>query len=318
MRWRVAGLLFTVLLQPAVAAQRFVELGAGRGLTASVVNAMLIDRDGLLWVGAREGLFRYDGYEAAAILTDLTDPGGASDLEVRALYEADDGALWVGTFGGGLIRRDPLTGRLRQYEHDPADPRSLSDPNVLDVAQDREGNLWGTRTASTASTPTSRALLTTTMCPSRCRSRAPPCLTVAAQFRGATVDRDPRRGGGSLGRGTPQFETYSLAQLTGGAPGLDLVFAHRGGARRSAVGRHPRGPAAARPTAPRGAARELRAAPGSEPFVAALHVDRLGKLWIGTLTHGLMVADAACRQRAGRRNGIRGRQLTCAAGAEPR
>ncbi len=105
---------------------------------------MLIDRDGLLWVGSREGLFRYDGYEATAILSDRADPGGASDLDVRAIYEADDGALWVGTLGGGLIRRDPLTGRFRQYGHDPADPRSLSDPNVLDVAQDGEGNVWVT------------------------------------------------------------------------------------------------------------------------------------------------------------------------------
>ena len=51
MRWRVAGLLVVTLLQPAVAEQRFVELGAGRGLAASIVNAMLIDRDGLLCVG---------------------------------------------------------------------------------------------------------------------------------------------------------------------------------------------------------------------------------------------------------------------------
>jgi ligand-binding sensor domain-containing protein len=64
-----AGLLFAALVPSAGAEQRFVELGAGRGLTASVVNAMLIDRDGLLWVGSREGLFRYDGYEATAVFS---------------------------------------------------------------------------------------------------------------------------------------------------------------------------------------------------------------------------------------------------------
>ncbi len=30
---------------------------------------------------------------------------------------------------------------------------------------------------------------------------------------------------------------------------------------------------------------------GREPFISALHVDRLGRLWIGTLTQGLMVAE---------------------------
>ena len=227
MRWRVAGLLFAMLLQPAAAEQRFVEIGAGRGLTASVVNAMLIDRDGLLWVGAREGLFRYDGYEATAILSDLTDPGGASDLEVRALYEADDGALWVGTLGGGLIRRDPLTGQFRQYEHDPADLRSLSDPHVLDVAQDREGNLWVTTRNGLNRLDADREGFTR-------YHHAPEPVPVLGRHRvsqllrssqgqlwiathGAGVERwDAEHG---------EFESYSLARLVGGSPGLDSVFA---------------------------------------------------------------------------------------------
>ena len=293
MRWRVAGLLFTVLLQPAVAAQRFVELGAGRGLTASVVNAMLIDRDGLLWVGAREGLFRYDGYEAAAILTDLTDPGGASDLEVRALYEADDGALWVGTFGGGLIRRDPLTGRLRQYEHDPADPRSLSDPNVLDVAQDREGNLWVTTRNGLNRLDADLAGFTH-------YHHVPEPVPVVGRHR---VSRLLRSSEGRLwiathGAGVDrwdaerrEFETYSLAQLTGGSPGLDLVFAieeARDG--RLWVGTR-EGLLLLDPQRREARLVKLARSAGPEPFVAALHVDRLGKLWIGTLTHGLMVAE---------------------------
>jgi ligand-binding sensor domain-containing protein len=50
------------------AERRFTALGAGRGLEATVVPSMLVDRDGFLWVGSREGLFRYDGFQAASFL----------------------------------------------------------------------------------------------------------------------------------------------------------------------------------------------------------------------------------------------------------
>jgi signal transduction histidine kinase/ligand-binding sensor domain-containing protein len=287
------GLLFAVLLQTAAAEQRFTELGAGRGLTASVVNAMLIDRDGFLWVGAREGLFRYDGYEATSHLTDLAAPGGDSDLEVRALHEAEDGALWVGTLGGGVFRRDPLTGRFRQYAHDPADPRSLSDPNVLDVAQDGEGNVWVT-------TRNGLNRLDADLEGFTHYHHVPEPVPVVGRHRvsrlllssegrlwiathGAGVDRwDAARGA---------FETYSLAQLTGGSPGLDLVFALEeardgrlwAGTREGLVLLDPMRREARRVKLVRDG--------GPEPFISALHVDRLGRLSIGTLTHGLIVAE---------------------------
>jgi signal transduction histidine kinase/ligand-binding sensor domain-containing protein len=288
-----AGLLFATLMPSAGAEQRFVELGAGRGLTASVVNAMLIDRDGLLWIGSREGLFRYDGYTATAILSDRADPGGASDLEVRALYEAEDGALWAGTLGGGLIRRDPLTGRTRQYGHDPANHRSLSDPNVLDIAQDGEGNLWvttrnGLNRLDADLEGFTRYHHIPEPVPALGRHRVSRLLRSSQgqlwiATHGAGVERwhAERR----------EFETYSLAQLAGGSPGLDSVFAiaeARGG--RLWVGTR-EGLLLLDPTRREAQLVKLARNGGPEPFVAALHVDRFDRLWIGTLTHGLMVAE---------------------------
>src|SRR5512137_1274768 len=124
--WRVASLSLLLLASQADAARRFTELGAGRGLDANVVVAMLVDREGLLWVGSREGLFRYDGYQASAFLPDPDRPGQISDIDVRALYQADDGALWVSTNTGGLNRRDPHSGTFTQFHHDSTVASSLS------------------------------------------------------------------------------------------------------------------------------------------------------------------------------------------------
>jgi len=289
----LAVLLLAALVHPALAAQRFVELGTGHGLTASVVHAMLIDHDGLLWVGSREGLFSYDGYEATAFPPDPADPGSLSDLEVRALYEAQDGALWIGTHAGGLNRRDPSTGRFKQFRHDPADPRSLSDPTVLDIAQDGEGRLWvatrnGLNRLDADLAGFTRHHYVPEPAPVLGRHRVSR-LHCDSQGRmwiathGAGVERwDEERG---------QFEAFSLAQLTGGSPGLDSVFSiqeARDG--RLWVGTR-EGLLLLDPLRREARLVKLTRDAGPEPFIAALHVDRLGRLWIGTLTHGLMVAE---------------------------
>jgi ligand-binding sensor domain-containing protein len=123
-RLALVPLVLLLVSHGAEAARRFIETGSGRGLEASVVPSMLIDRDGFLWVGSREGLFRYDGYQATAFLPDPENAGSISDVDVRKLYEARDGALWVATNTGGLNRRDPDTGIFRQFHHDSANPRS--------------------------------------------------------------------------------------------------------------------------------------------------------------------------------------------------
>ena len=39
-----------------------------------------------------------------------------------ALLEDSVRRLWVGTFGGGLDRLDPATGRFTRYRYDPTNP----------------------------------------------------------------------------------------------------------------------------------------------------------------------------------------------------
>jgi hypothetical protein len=78
-RWMRASLLVVALCVAPVAdaARRLVEVGSGRGLDATVVPTLLVDHDGLLWVGSREGLYRYDGYLATAYLPVATERSGS-------------------------------------------------------------------------------------------------------------------------------------------------------------------------------------------------------------------------------------------------
>jgi ligand-binding sensor domain-containing protein len=72
------------------------------GLPHNVVEAVLVDRTGYLWLGTQEGLVRFDGarfqvFERAA------NPGLAGD-EIYALLEDPAGDLWIGT-ATGLSRK---------------------------------------------------------------------------------------------------------------------------------------------------------------------------------------------------------------------
>ncbi len=97
---------------------RFEHISLDRGLSQSVVLAILQDQQGFLWFGTQEGLNRYDGYEFIVYKNDPSDPYSISNSFVQALYEDDDGILWIGTFGGGLNRFDPRTEKFTAYYPD--------------------------------------------------------------------------------------------------------------------------------------------------------------------------------------------------------
>src|SRR5580658_11173005 len=99
--------LFAVLLAALglplrLAGQRynFKFYGEEEGLQNLVVQVVLQDRAGFLWVGTQNGLFRYDGSRFIA----FGKAEGLPGARIESLHESIDGTLWVGT-RVGLARR---------------------------------------------------------------------------------------------------------------------------------------------------------------------------------------------------------------------
>lgn len=114
----------------------------GDSLSHDIVSALLEDRDGAFWVGTDNGLNRLDRASGRFTRYPLaTDRPGASN-HIHDICQDSEGVLWIGTFGGGLIRFERGTGQFRHYRHEPADPASLHSDFLFDVHEDREGNLW--------------------------------------------------------------------------------------------------------------------------------------------------------------------------------
>ncbi len=116
-----------------------------RALSHPWVLRIYQDRAGVVWVATRAGLNRYDpaSDDFTVYLPDEADPAAMRpNLGVWDVYEDSQKVLWLATRGGGLQTLDRATGAFSAYQHNPADPTSLSDNNVWKVYEDQHGNLW--------------------------------------------------------------------------------------------------------------------------------------------------------------------------------
>ena len=69
----------------------------------------------------------------------ITVTDGLPGERVNALFEDRDGFIWAGT-EDGLARLEGA--RIRVFQHDPNDARSLAHDQVNGIAQSTNGTLW--------------------------------------------------------------------------------------------------------------------------------------------------------------------------------
>ena len=120
---------------------RFEQISLEEGLSQSVVNTILQDRKGFLWVGTDDGLNRYDGYTFTVFKPDTNNPFSISDRSITAMVEDANGIIWVGTRMGGLNRFDPTTGKFTYFNYNREDNLSISSNYVTALEIDEKG-LW--------------------------------------------------------------------------------------------------------------------------------------------------------------------------------
>lgn len=101
----------------------------------SSVTALYEDHLGLLWIGTTIGL---DSFTGSGKFTHYLDVGE----QVAVIYEDKAGKLWIGTEGSGLFRYDRENGQFTHFMHNPEDPHSLSDNDVISIYEDNDGTLW--------------------------------------------------------------------------------------------------------------------------------------------------------------------------------
>ncbi len=114
-------------------------------LSHNVVGAILEDRQGRLWVVTQYGGLNLLDRETGTFSHyryDPEDPESLAHDSVSAIVEGTKGGLWVTTWGGTLQRFDPESGTFERLLDDPDDPESLGEDPILSLYEDSGGILW--------------------------------------------------------------------------------------------------------------------------------------------------------------------------------
>ncbi|MDJ0278328.1 diguanylate cyclase [Sphingomonas sp. 2R-10] len=115
---------------------RFQTLDGNAGLPHATTTAIVQASDGLMWIGTRGGLARYDGQRLKIFRQSAIDIGNLPDNYIRALLPLSHGGILVGTNVGGMVRYDPVS---NSFVPTPGAGGVGPGSRILALASDRRG-----------------------------------------------------------------------------------------------------------------------------------------------------------------------------------
>jgi signal transduction histidine kinase/ligand-binding sensor domain-containing protein/DNA-binding response OmpR family regulator len=115
-------------------------------LLFSHCNIIYSDKNDNLWLGARNGLYKYN-YDTKALIRYSYDASNSKSLShntIWAIYQDSQSTLWVGTLRG-LNKFDAQSETFTRYLKDPLNPNSISDNDISFIHEsqvEKNGPLW--------------------------------------------------------------------------------------------------------------------------------------------------------------------------------
>ena len=117
----------------------FNKINRVNGLSNNNINCIEKEVDGFLWIGTKNGLNRYDGYEVK-IYNDQNSNLESTDISDILIDQKN--RIWVATLGGGLGLYNPDKDDFIIYKRDSENTDSISSNKLNALYEDTKGNLW--------------------------------------------------------------------------------------------------------------------------------------------------------------------------------
>ncbi len=95
-------------------ALKFWHLSVKQGLSTNAVTCFLQDKHGFMWIGTQDGLNRYNGYTFDIYRHETNNPYSLTNNYINYLYEDSYGTIWVATQDGGILNYDEKRDRFNR------------------------------------------------------------------------------------------------------------------------------------------------------------------------------------------------------------
>lgn len=82
---------------------QFKHLSLQEGFSQSPVFSIIQSKKGFIWIGSRDGLIRFDGYEFKTYKSDKIVDYNIIHSNIKAIYEDKEENLWIGTSNGLFV-----------------------------------------------------------------------------------------------------------------------------------------------------------------------------------------------------------------------
>ena len=117
------------------------------GLSSNSVNAMLVDKQGYLWVSTYNGLARYNGYEFEKFYSNPNDTNAIQGMIAYSLMQDSKGNIWVGTNPSYIEMYDPVKRAFSAFNFiGLINPYVRTYPQygytVSSICEDAKGNIY--------------------------------------------------------------------------------------------------------------------------------------------------------------------------------
>lgn len=108
----------------------------------ATIRTIKLTEEGMLWLGTQNGLVKYntETQSAERYQNNPLLPNSLAFNYIWSLYKDSRNILWVGTFGGGLCRLDPLNNRFTLTRANSK--CGLVDETVLALLKDSQERMW--------------------------------------------------------------------------------------------------------------------------------------------------------------------------------